>query len=138
MNVLEIPLNKLIGIKKAEKDEFIFKVEAKHEHLNHLGTVHAAILFTLAEASSGEFLWQEFKEYNISTIPVVRKVEVKYSKPGNGDVFSRATYFNSSTEEIYEVLKNRKRVIIKVKVEIFNQQDEKLMSSVFDWFVTLL
>jgi hypothetical protein len=82
MKVLEIPFNKFIGLQQADtENDSIFKLERKKEYLNHLGTIHASALFALAEASSGEFLLNEFKDYKLDIIPVVRKVEIKYSKP---------------------------------------------------------
>ena len=35
MNVLEIPFNKFIELKKVEQDGFILKLEEKKEFLNH-------------------------------------------------------------------------------------------------------
>jgi len=57
-------------------------------------------LFALAEASSGEFLLNQFKDYRLDIIPVVRKVEVKYSKPANGTVFSKACIIDSDIIDI--------------------------------------
>ena len=84
IDVLEIPFNKFLGLQQADPNNgYIFKLEPKKEYQNHLGTIHASALFALAEASSGEFLFNQFKDYRLDLIPVVRKVEVKYSKPAN-------------------------------------------------------
>ena len=93
-------------------------------------------MFALAEASSGEFLLNNFKEYELDIIPVVRKVEMKFSKPANGSIYSKACLVNSGKEEIYKELITSKRVIIKVKVELFNESNDRLFSSIFDWFIT--
>ena len=139
MNVLEIPFNKFIGLQNADTDDdFILKLDEKKEYLNHLGTLHASILFALAEATSGEFLLKQFKDYELNIIPVVRKVESKYSKPGNGTVYSRAGFIDTNTKEVINELNNKKRVIIKVKVDIYNENLNKLMTSIFDWFVALI
>jgi len=138
MNVLEIPFNKFIGLQKADTDDdFILKLDERKEYLNHLGTLHASILFALAEATSGEFLLRQFKNYELNIIPVVRKVESKYSKPGNGTVYSRAVFIDTNTKEVIDELTNKKRVIIKVKIDIYNKNLNKLMTSIFDWFVAL-
>ncbi len=138
MNVLEIPFNKLIGLQKADIDsEFIFKLDDKQEYLNHLNTVHASSLFALAEATSGEFLLRQFSEYELDIVPVVRKVETKYSKPGIGKVFSNADFIDTTVDEIIDEITKRKRIIIKVKVDIFGESEDKIMTSVFDWFITL-
>ena len=138
MNVLEIPFNKFLGLQKADSDnDYILKLEERQEYLNHLGTLHASSLFALAEATSGEYLLNQFKNYKLDIIPVVRKVEIKYNKPGNGTVYSKADLVDTNTNEIIDELNNNKRVIIKVKVEIYNEDLNKLMTSIFDWFVAL-
>ncbi|MBN2347727.1 MAG: YiiD C-terminal domain-containing protein [Bacteroidales bacterium] len=138
MNVLEIPFNKYLGLKKSvNNDGFILKLEERKELLNHLGTLHAGSLFALAEATSGEFLLNQFCDYNLDIIPLVRKVEIKYSKPGNGTIFSKANFVNSKTDEIINELNTRRRVIINVNVDIFDSSSEKIMTSIFDWFVML-
>ncbi|MEN6453657.1 MAG: YiiD C-terminal domain-containing protein [Prolixibacteraceae bacterium] len=138
MNVLEIPFNKFLGIDKADPGSgFIFKLEPKSEYLNHLATVHAGALFALAEASSGEFLLRQFNDYELAIIPVVRKVEVKYSKPANGSVFSSAVLVDSTVPEIIDALNTRKRTVIQVKVDLYSVSNERLFTSVFDWFLTL-
>ncbi|MBA7528676.1 hypothetical protein ES705_20864 [subsurface metagenome] len=138
MNVIEIPFNKFLGLQKADTDDdFILKLEERKEYLNHLGTLHASIMFALAEATSGEFLLKQFKDYKLNIIPVVRKAEIKYSKPGNGTVYSKADFVDTNTNEIIDELNNKKRVIIKVRVDIYNEDLNKLMTSIFDWFIAL-
>ena len=138
MNALEVPFNKYVGLQYADtEDDSILKLVQREEYLNHLGTLHASLLFTIAEATSGEFLFRKFKDYELDVIPVVRKVEIKYRKPGNGTVFSKADFFDTDSAEIIEELNNKKRVIIKVRVDIYNDQNDKLVSSVIDWFITM-
>jgi hypothetical protein len=137
MNVLEIPFNKFIGLQPADTgNDYIFRLEPRDEYMNHLGTIHASALFALAEASSGEFLFNQFKDYTLDIIPVVRKVEVKYSKPASGIVFSKACINDSGINEILNELKIKKRIIIKVRVDIYGNNSEKLFTSTFDWFIT--
>lgn len=138
MQVLEIPFNEFLGIKKADSGSgFIFKLEPRNEYFNHLATVHASALFALAEASSGEFLLSQFKDCELVIIPVVRKVEVKYSKPASGSVFSNAALVDSTVPDVIDALKTKKRVIVQVKVDLYGAANEKLSTSVFDWFLTL-
>lgn len=137
MNILDIPFHKLIGIKKAEYgDDFIYQLDFREEYLNHLGILHASALYTLADASSGEFLHQNFKDYTLDIIPVIRSAEAKYLKPATGHVFSKAAFIESSVDEILQELKSKKRVQIKVRVDIFDQKGVKIMTTILEWLVT--
>jgi|TARA_B110000116_G_C16681498_1_gene510925 acyl-coenzyme A thioesterase PaaI-like protein len=56
MDLTVLPCNALIGIQKA-KDVSSLLTLKEHKRLhNHLDTLHASALFSLAEASSAEFL----------------------------------------------------------------------------------
>jgi hypothetical protein len=102
-----------------------------------LNTVHASALFSLAEASSGYFLLNEFSELT-DIVPVVRKVETKYKKPTGGVVFSKAKFLETEKSEVFEALRERGRALLKVEVSLFDENKVSIMQSVFEWFVTKL
>ena len=79
----------------------------------------------------------QFKEFESVVIPVIRKAEVKYSKQGNGNVFSKADFVDTNPDEVIKELRTKKRAIVKVKVDVHNENSDKLMTSVLDWFFTL-
>ena len=56
MDIMEIEFNKFLGLQKSTKPDYIFQLEKRKELTNHLGTFHAGVLFSLAEAASGQFL----------------------------------------------------------------------------------
>ena len=58
MDITQIPFAKYIGIEK--EDEYTFKLKATNTVQNHLGTLHAAALYTLAETQSGLCLQKNF------------------------------------------------------------------------------
>lgn len=138
MNVLDIPFNKFLGIQNASGEmDAIFKLELKKEYHNHLGTLHASALFALAEATSGQFLLNQFKDIQVEVIPVVRKVEVKFSKPALSIIFSKANLIDTNVPEVIHELETKKRAMIKVKVELFDDSNDKLFTSIFEWFIAL-
>ena len=135
MTTLEIPMNKYLGIYKIRDDEFLLAMEADEKLQNHVGTLHATALFGLAEASSGEFLLEEFSEMIAEVIPVVRKAEIKFSKPSSGRVKSKAMFFESEKVDVLYQLETSKRALVKVKVDIYNEAGQNVLYSIFQWFV---
>ena len=136
MKILNIPFHIFLNIQKHKGDDFIFEIKEKKEYLNHLGTIHACYQLALAEASSGQFLLDEFFDLRNDLIPVVRKTEAKYQKPANGILYSKAAFESSSKEEILHELKKRKRALVKIKVEILDENKNRTLLVVFEWFLT--
>lgn len=137
MDITEIPFHKFLGLQKSDDDRYILKLEEKDEYLNHLGTVHASVLFALAESTSGEFLLRKFKDYDLDVVPVVRKADIKYRKPGKGQIHSKANFVDTDVLSIHEELQQKGRVLLKIEVDIFNSQDKRIMTGIFEWFIAL-
>ena len=135
MDILAIPFHQFLNIKRNISDDFIFKIDERPEYSNHLGTIHACVQLSLAEATSGEFLLKQFDELKNELIPVVRKTEVKYHKPANGELFSKATFVSTNKENILTDLNTRKRALVQVKVEIYDSEKNKAATAIFDWFI---
>ncbi len=135
MEILEIPFHKFLGIRKHKGKDYIFEANEKPEYLNHLGTIHACAQLTIAEASSGEFLLKEFGSLKSKVIPVVRKTNAKYHQPAKGKLFAKAAFYSSNKTDIIKELENKNRVLVKIKVELFNQIEDKILTVIFDWFI---
>jgi len=137
MDITEIPFHNFLGLQRSDNDRYILKLEDKEEYLNHLGTIHASVLFALAESTSGEFLLREFKDHDLDVIPVVRKAEIKYSKSVNGQIFSKADFVNTDVNRILEEILPKGRVLLKIKVDIVNSDFERVMTGIFEWFLAM-
>src|SRR5512147_2391063 len=119
MDVTGIPFNVFMGIQRSVQSGIgRLKLESQPRHENHLGTVHAAAQFALAEACSGEYLVTRFGEYSEGCVPVVRRAEVKYHKPATGEIFARAQVSEEEEKEFIEVLAKRGRGKIVVSVQV--------------------
>ncbi len=135
MDVTQLPFNEFIGLKYSDKQDYLLMLGDKPEYLNHLSTVHAGALFTLAEATSGHFLLGQFDALS-NIVPVVRKVEVKYRKPASGAVYSNATFLNTGKSEVLEALSRKGRALLEVEVSLHDSNGVLVMQAVFEWFVT--
>ena len=137
IDVTKLPFNQFIGLKISNKSSYLLMLDNRSEYRNHLDTVHASAMFSLAEAASGHFLLNEFSGLT-DIVPVVRKVEIKYKKPSTGCVFSKAKFLETEKNEILEALEQRGRAILKVEVSLFDEAEALIMQSVFEWFVSKL
>lgn len=137
MNILSIPFHQFLNIKKSANSDYIFQAEERPEYANHIGTIHACLQLSLAEASSGEFLLQQFNKYADDVIPVVRKTEAKYHRPAKGILYSRAILVAVNKSDLERELIEKRRAIIQIKVEIFDGDKKKVLSATFDWFVQM-
>lgn len=113
------------------------QLDARPEYLNHLGTIHAAALFALAEGSGGQFLLNCFPGQVDSVIPVVRKAEVIFKKPASGIIVSKAFLKDNTIENIQSELLSRKRSSLITIVELFDMHSTKIFSAQFEWLVTV-
>jgi acyl-coenzyme A thioesterase PaaI-like protein len=136
MNVLDLPYNNYIGLKDADEDKYLLELPESKKYLNHLKTVHAGALFSLAEASSGKFLLNEFADIKFPIIPMLRKATVKYSKAVKGTVRSRGKLLDRKKEFVINELEMKSRALIDVVITLYSKKNEKVMSAVFQWFVT--
>ncbi len=138
IDITKVPFNKFLGIALANNPEYLLQLDAREEYTNHLGTVHAAALFTLAEGSGAQLLLKSFPEeiiYNV--IPVLRKVEVSYKKPAMGVIVSTASLKDTTIDLVTEQLLSKKRVSIVTPVDLFDESKTKVFSANFEWFVVL-
>ena len=135
MDVIKLPFNEFVGLKYSENPEYFLMLDNKPEYRNHLDTVHASAMFSLAEATSGYFLLGQLGELS-DIVPVVRRVEVKYKKPSTGKVFSKAKFVDMEKPEILELLNQKGRTLINVEISLFDEENILVMQSVFEWFIT--
>jgi acyl-coenzyme A thioesterase PaaI-like protein len=137
IDVTKLPFNQYLGLKISNKSGYLLMLDNRLEYRNHLDTVHASAQFALAEATSGYFLLNEFSKL-ADIVPVVRKVEVKYKKPVTGIIFSKANFQGTDKTEVLNELHKKERALLKVEVLLYNEVEEPIMQSVFEWFVKKL
>ena len=85
MDVSKLPFNQLIGLVPADPPTgALLELPADRRMGNHLGTVHASAIFGLAEAASGQFLANLLSTRKEKLLPVLRRSQMKYRRPGEG------------------------------------------------------
>jgi hypothetical protein len=136
MDITEVPFNKFVRITRQEGEPgFLLQLGDSPDYENHLGTVHASAQLALAEATSGEYLMQQFTELGKSVLAVVRRLEAKFRNPIKGKVMSRAKIPKEEAEKLTEQLQTKGRGPISVEVEVVGADGVVGLSATVEWFV---
>lgn len=133
MDVTALPYNANLGITRAAAPDLLMLGDAPAVQ-NHLGTLHAAALFSLAEASSAEFLIQQRGERS-DVGGVVRKVACKYSVAGQGRIISSSPNDPATLSEAITTVDSRGRALYPIDIELRNQDAKVIASFTFTWFL---
>ena len=136
IDITQIPLNRDLGMVPSERPDAIFMFPAHDRYHNHVGTVHAAVLFTLAEATSGEFLQRHFASALPHVAAVVRRSEIKFCRPALTAIHSRAEADPTTLDRVLDQVARRGRAGIAVSVSIIDENDTIVMTAIFEWFIT--
>src|SRR5262245_42258602 len=92
MKPTDLALNQALGMKEAPPGSaHLLELPLSPLVHNHLGTMHAAAQFALAEAASAARLQRDFGAHVGNVLAVVRGVTLKYRKPATGDLLAFAT-----------------------------------------------
>ena len=136
MNLKDIPFAKLLDISESNS-EFLFELSDDEKYTNHLGTVAAAAQFSLAEFASGQWMINSFPDIATQVIPVLRKSDVKFRKPAIGRVRARAIVNEETRHQFISELMQRNRALLKVLIELVNDDSEVVMSGTYEWFIQI-
>jgi len=128
MKILE-----LVGINKNNKNPQILELSSNNQ--NHIGTMHAAAQFLLAETASGVYLQEKFSELKDDVIPLLRESQIKYRKTAEGTITARAFAELETLERFKDQFLKRSRAIIGVNVKLYNKDEVVVAEALFTWFV---
>jgi len=132
MQVTEIPFVKLVGI---EEEELTLSLKTKESTHNHLGTLHAGAIYTLAETQSGLYLQTTFSELENRVVPLLRTSSIKYKKPATSTVSAYAYTSEEVVHTFRTQFDKKSRALIQVHVDIKDEENLLLAEATFDWFV---
>ena len=105
--------------------------------INHVGTIHASVLFALAEAASGEFLLRQLGELREEGFAVQRTSTVKFRKPAapHGGLRASARFADTDASQLSAALASRGRASVAILAEVADAQGVLTMTGQFDWFL---
>lgn len=135
MKITDLPFNRLLGIAHAPQEGALLMLPNDVRYTNHLGTVHASALLSLAEASSGEFLIRRSSAVDFAILPVVRRLESKFRKPALGAVHSKIAIDEATVETFLATLKTKGRAQLEIPVDVYDERGEHALRATIEWFV---
>jgi acyl-coenzyme A thioesterase PaaI-like protein len=133
VEIIEIPFVKKVGIEKTQEENLILSFDESNQ--NHLQTIHASALFTLAESASGEALLTCFPELVGKVAPVVRDSQIKFKKPAIKSVTAFPSISDESIAKFKEQYKKKNRSSITVDVTVKDSDENVVCVGSFNWFV---
>lgn len=128
---------KRLGIKASSLPDYLLELPAGPNVLNHLDTIHASAIYSLAEISSGYYLRANFRDIADQTIPILRGSQVKFKKIGSGNLYSTVRLIGTTLKDIRASLESRRKSLFLIQVKIVNEQEDVVMTGDYEWFVTM-
>lgn len=137
MNILDIPFNTFLGLQTEQRnDRNVLSLDPQAVHRNHLGDVHASVIFAVAEAASGHFLLSIDELPAEETLALLRKSEVKYRRPVKGPFYCTTSVADDAVSKLLAQLATRGRAGIAITTHVFNETDELSFEGTFAWFLS--
>ena len=136
-SVADLPFNRLLGLETIPTGEALLRLPAGEKYHNHLGTVHAGALLSLADATSGEFLLRRYGSGS-GFVPVVRRIAAKFRKPANGEVTGTVAVGEEALVRFETDLAAKGRALLEIPVNLHDASGTHVLSATVEWFVTRL
>lgn len=126
-----------LGLKESVLEDKLLQLSFKDSLKNHLNTFHASVIFSLAEISAGFYLAQKFPREQLTTIPVLRRSQVKYAAPSHGELHSSVSFPHATVPGILDELYDNGKVLIVMQTLIHDESERLLFKGQFEWFVSI-
>ena len=135
-DVTQLPFNHFLGLERNQDGcDRLLTLPAAAHFRNHVGTVHASALFSLAEASAGQSLLEHLTIASDSIVPLLRNGAIKYRKPATGAVFSTGIHDPAAWKNFRETYDRKQRALISFIIELHTESEGLVAKAEFDWFI---
>ena len=135
MNVLEIPLIKLLGIRRNQEDKL--ELPFLEKTASYFGTQHAGTQFTLAETASVDFIQSEFSYLEGKIVPIFRKSETKFKQMSQENIIAFASIDEAHRDKLKQQLEKRGKSNIIIDIQLIDSQNIVTFEGTFHWFISI-
>lgn len=137
MKATDLAYNRALGLRDAPAGaEHLLELPFTPLLHNHLGTMHAAAQFSLAEAASAECLQRRFGTAAGEVFAVVRGVEVKYRRPATADLLAYGRPDEATSENLLSELAERGRTNAVILIDLKDRAGTLTFHGKFEWFIS--
>ena len=129
MNILAIPFNRHRGVTFVKhRSSDIVCLEAKPQHLNHVGTIHAAALYSVAETACGHALLTQRGIASETARAVLRSSSVKYRRPASRMLIAEASIDDETILKLKHRLKTKGRALVDIRVLVSTDDGTQVLT----------
>lgn len=132
--VADIPINKHLGISYDEQTNRL-SLPDTDQAKNHFGQVSFCAQFTLAEAASAQFMFEQLGMNLEQDIPTLRTANTKFYKPINGHSICNLISLEHSKEQFQNLLDQKGKISTSVQVEVVSSEGTRSLVGNFQWLV---
>lgn len=134
ISVADIPINKHLGISYDEQTNRL-SLPDTDKAKNHFGQVSFCAQFTLAEAASAQFMFEQLEMNLEQDIPTLRTTNTKFYKPINGQSTCNLISLEHSKEQFQDLLNRKGKISTSVQVEVVSSEGIRSLVGSFQWLV---
>ena len=137
MKATDLAYNQALGIRAAPAGAaHLLELPFTPLVLNHLGIMHAAAQFSLAEAASAECLQRHYGTAVDGLFGVVRGVEVKYRRPATGELLAFGSPDDHTRDHMLAKLSARGRTGAVILIDLKDRAGTLTFHGKFEWFIS--
>ena len=130
----DIPINKHLGISYDEQTNGLSLPDTVQVR-NHFGQVSFCAQFTLAEAASAQFMYEQLGMNLEQDIPTLINANTKFLKPTNGNSTCNLISLEHSKEQFQNILNQKGKISTSVQVEVVSSEGTRSLVGNFQWLV---
>ncbi len=132
--VADIPINILLGI-VYDKETSTVRLGDSAAVQNHFGQTSFCAQFALAEAASGQFLFDELDMQLETDMPTLRNATTRFFKPTLDECVCNLVSLAHSREQFQSLLNTKGKLSTSLKVEVVTAEGVKSLVAEFQWLV---
>ena len=128
-----IPYLEPHGLEVTEQtgDHITVKMPFGRQLTNHVGTMHASALFTIAETAAGLHATNIIPENR--AIPLLRGATVHYTRRASGDLTATACVKAGESERVLADFNVNDRADVDVGVDVVDEENATVFKGTFDY-----